>query len=216
MKIYVTLTAAELAESGLSSDQLHALIVERLDTGTPSLPGFNVTIETPRHALTLPQGQDLDIDLARLRLITDFDFQGVSVRYITQSTGAVCVSISAIPKLEAISKHELWINVQRYALVAAAIALKMHQGNTEIQIEAIVRVLSDLNHLRTMVATLSAADSEEHANAVEWLNAFLLFWYDEECEVWKSTQYRLLLQALASKLAIVSEFPEKVDAAANG
>ncbi|MGF6281834.1 hypothetical protein ABH908_000133 [Pseudomonas frederiksbergensis] len=216
MKIYVTLTAAELAESGLSSAQLRALIVERLDTGTPSLPGFSVTIETPRQAVTLPQGHDQDIDLARLRLITDFDFQGMSVRYITQSTGVECVSITAIPKLEAISKHQLWIDVQRYALVAAAMALKMHEGNSEIQIEAIVRALSDLNHLRSMVATLSAADSVEHANAVEWLNAFLLFWYDEECEVWKSTQYRLLLQALASKLAMVCERTETAKATVNG
>jgi hypothetical protein len=215
MKIYVTLTAAELAEAGLSSAKLHALIVERLDTGTPSLPGFNVTIDVSPQQVKLPQGQDLDIDLSRHRLLQDLDFQGISMRYITQSTGGVCVSVSAIPKLETISKHELWINVQQYALMAAVIALKMYEGKTELQIEDIVRVLSDLNQLRSMVATLSGADSAEHENAVVWLNAFLLFWYDEDCEVWKSTQYRVLLQALATKLALLNECTE-VSAAAKG
>jgi hypothetical protein len=215
MKIHVTLTAAELAEAGLSSAKLHALIVERLDTGTPSIPGFNVTIDVTPQQVKLPQGQDLDIDLPRHRLLQDFDFQGISTRYITQSTGGVCVSVSAIPKLETISKHELWINVQQYALMAAVIALKMYEGKTELQIEDIVRVLSDLNQLRSMVATLSGADSAEHENAVVWLNAFLLFWYDEDCEVWKSTQYRVLLQALATKLALLNECTE-VSAAAKG
>lgn len=216
MKIYVTLTAAELAESGLSSAKLHALIVERLDTGTPSLPGFNVTIETTPKTVTLPQCQDLDIDLARHRLINDFDFQGISVRYITQSSGGVCVSVSAIPKLETISKHELWIDVHRYALMAAVIALKMYDGKTEVQVGDIVRVLSDLNQLRSMVTTLSGADSEEHANAVDWLNAYLLYWYDEDCEVWRSTQYRVVLQGLAAKLGLLNDCTEEVGAAANG
>lgn len=216
MKIHVTLTAAELAEADLSPATLHGLIVERLDTGTPSLPGFNVSIDVSPQQMKRPQSEDLDRDLARRhRLLQDFDFQGISIRYITQSTDGVSVSVSAIQKLETISKHELWINVQQYALMAAVIALKMYEGKTELQIEDIVRVLSDLNELRRMVATLSGTDSAEHENAVVWLNAFLLFWYDEDCEVWKITQYRVLLQALATKLALLNECTE-VSAAAKG
>ncbi|MGE8063848.1 hypothetical protein [Pseudomonas sp. NPDC089569] len=216
MKIYVTLTAAELAESGLSSTQLQTLIVERLDTGTPSLPGFSVTIETTPQAVKLPQVQDLDIDLPRHRLLKDFDFQGISTRYVTQNTGSVCLWISAIPKLEAISKHELWIDVHRYALIAAAIALKLSNGNAELQIDDIVRVLTDLNQLRNIVDTLSATVSVEHANAVDWLHAFLHFWYDEDCKVWKTTLYRTLLQYLATELTLLNDCTEVVSAVANG
>lgn len=208
MKIHVTLPPAELAEIGLSASELQAAIEGGLDGVSPALPGFNVSIvmsadelqnsslEQPMSALQI---HELETAPAKHRLLQDFDYQGISIRFITPTNGSVYLTVSSIPKLGTISKFDFWTDVHQHSLMAALIGLKLF-GKQEIQIKDIVRTLSDIGYLRGMVTALQATDSKEDANAVEWLNAYLQFWYDKEEDIWNGKSYRMLLQHLAERL----------------
>ena len=92
--------------------------------------------------------------------------------------------------------------------MAALIGLKLF-GKHEIQIKDIVRTLSDIGYLRGMVTALQTTDSMEDANAVEWLNAYLQFWYDKEEDIWNGKSYQMLLQHLAEQLTSLYEHTKK-------
>ena len=85
MKIHVTLTPSELAESGLSASELQAVIVAGLDGVSPALPGFNVSIGMSAHEMenslleqttAALQLNELEPTPAKHRLLHDFDYQG--------------------------------------------------------------------------------------------------------------------------------------------
>jgi hypothetical protein len=216
MNIHVTLPPSDLAESGLSASELQAAIVGGLNGVSPALPGFNVSIvmsadglqnsslEQPMIALPI---HELGTAPAKHRLLQDFDYQGISIRFITPNNGSVYLTVSSIPKLGTISKFDFWTDVHQHSLMAALIALKLF-GKQEIQIKDIVRTLSEISYLRAMVTALQAKDSAEDADAVEWLNAYLQFWYDNEEDIWNGKSYRMLLQHLAERFLSLVDTPE--------
>ena len=56
MNIYVRLTDEELQETGFSDDELEVDIIERLESASPELPGYNISDGNPRHLRTLQEG----------------------------------------------------------------------------------------------------------------------------------------------------------------
>ncbi|NRA76731.1 MAG: hypothetical protein HRU18_00865 [Pseudoalteromonas sp.] len=48
MDITIALSKDELEETGMTEDELEVDIIERLDSASPDLPGYNVWIEVER------------------------------------------------------------------------------------------------------------------------------------------------------------------------